>query len=219
MALTLTGNIASTGGAITIDNSFGSTNADKNVTLGADIVIRGGDILIDLGGGTSGTTHTGTIGGTFAADGHTLHTYSGNDTSNSSNLAIVANAITYGAALPSGTIYIDAGTAKLLSYKGSAIYNANDGKDFVVLGANSAEKGAVSVAVVTSLFSGATFTASNVAGTVFAGTDAEKNVSFTGDIYINGGTTDFSTITSTGGRVLFVGNYSDTSTGFDCEGE
>ena len=42
-------------------------------------------------------------------------------------------------------------------------------------------------------------------------TNSDDELIYSGDIYINGGTTDFTSITSTGGRVLFVGNYTDAS--------
>ena len=73
-ALTLMGNITAlgTGNTITINNSYGATAADKNVTLGANIVINGGDIMIDLGGGTKAETHVNNNGGTFAAGNFTL---------------------------------------------------------------------------------------------------------------------------------------------------
>ncbi|MCX8505980.1 MAG: hypothetical protein ORN98_05125, partial [Alphaproteobacteria bacterium] len=78
-ALTLMGDMITygTGYTITINNSFGATAADKNVTLGANVVIRGGDIMIDLGGGTKAETHANNNGGTFATGNFTLKTFTG----------------------------------------------------------------------------------------------------------------------------------------------
>ena len=210
VALSLTGNIATTGGAITIDNSYGSTDASKNITLDSNVTISGGNVTLDLGGGTSGTTHTAG-GGTLATGNYVLKSFSGDK---SFDLTILAGGFSFGTT--ANTVYIDAGTATLATATGATTFAPNAQGVILVGAAYTDSKGTVYAASVASspgIFTGAAI-ASGDRAKVNAGkvkTFSDDELIYSGDIYINGGTTDFTSITSTGGRVLFVGNYSDAS--------
>ena len=216
-ALTLTGNITSTGGAITIDNSFGSNGAAKNLTLGQNIVISGGDIFIDLGGGTHSATHTtGSGGGTFATNGKTLTSFTTGNSAIGNNLTVFAEDITYAAA---NTIYIETGDGVISTFRGTAEYSVNSqgvfviGSDYVLNPTTTYAKSEISY---DNVLVGKEFTAGNVHSTknVLSIPIDIKTVNFKGDIYVNSATAlngNYTSITSTGGRVYFVGNAGYTN--------
>ena len=205
VALTLTGNITTTGGgAITINNSFGAAAANKAMTLGANININGGNIVLDLGGGTHAATHAAGTGGAFATGNNLLKTYTGGDTANASNITILADSFTYG----TGPNF-DVGSAKISTVAGTLSYLVNDKGAMVVGGAYNDY--AASQKSYTNALVGADLDATKVsggAGSVVATLGLTTDLNFGGDIYINEGATqetNFRSITSTGGRVYFVG--------------
>ena len=215
-ALSLTGDIVSTGGAITINNSFGDTDAKKAITVapatGTTIIVSGGDILFDLGGGTSGNSHT-SGGGVFDAGNNLLKTYGGTQTAaNASNLTILADSFSLGAT--GSNKNFDVGSAKLSTVTGKVTFV--DDRGVLVLGSNT-DVGGVTYQAKSNTYGnvktgGAIASAdlSKVTGTVISSVN-ETDVNFTGDIYVNGATVNFTSITSTGGRVYFVGAYTDAN--------
>ena len=216
-ALTLTGNITSTGlgNTIIINNSLGATNTEKAISLGADIVISGATILLDLGGGTSGTTHTNGDGGAFTTGNFVLKTYAAGNVSNSSNLAILANSFTFGTA--ANTVFIDTGISTLSTAIGQSNFVAND-KGVIVIGADYADARLGTLKASTSL-SNSSLTGASISSSDYSklrygtlqNTSASTDVNFAGDIYVNGATVNFTSITSTGGHVYFVGAYTDAN--------
>ncbi|MCX8506738.1 MAG: hypothetical protein ORN98_09025, partial [Alphaproteobacteria bacterium] len=209
-ALTLKGDVTATGvgNTITINNSFGATSADKAINLGADIVITGGDILLDLGGATNGVVHAnGTGGGIFDTGEFTLHTFTGTDTSTSANLLIFADAFNFGTT--TGKFYIDSGTASISTSFGSPTFRPNAQGAMVIGDDYTDRNGKFFAKSLSNALTGANVDSAKVRGIVTSDLSALSDLTFNGDIYINYSTgykNNFTSITSTGGHVYFVGN-------------
>ena len=212
VALSLAGDITATNGTISIDNSFGNSATDKAISMGANVALSGGNVLLNLGGGTHSETHTASTGGKFLTNEFTLKTYSGTDTATAVNLTILAESFAYGTTAE--VKYIDVGAAKVATVLGNAVLAAN-AQGVTVIGADYNDgKGNIYTVSQTSyanVLTGASLDATKVTGTIVATAPLMADVSVTGDIYVNGGATDYSSITSTGGRVYFVGNYTDNT--------
>ena len=213
VALTLAGDITTTSGTISIDNSFGANSNAKSISLGANIALSGGDVSLNLGGGTHSAVHTTSTGGTFATGEFTLHTYAGTDKASAANLTLLAESISYGT--NAGTIYFDSGSAKISTVLGNSTLAAN-AMGVIVIGADYTNNNGTifngSQLSYENVLTGASLDSTKVNGTLLSLSTELTNVNYKGDIYVNTGTTtDFSSITSTTGHVYFVGNYTDST--------
>ncbi|MCX8505088.1 MAG: hypothetical protein ORN98_00540, partial [Alphaproteobacteria bacterium] len=172
----------------------------------------------DLGGGTHSAAHTNNSGGgTFATNGKNLNTFTAGNSASGSNLTVLAEDITYAAI---NTIYIDTGAGTLSAFRGVVEYSKNTqgvfviGSDYVL---NPTTTYTASLLSYDKVFVGKEFAAGNVRSTtgVLSAPAGISTVNFTGDIYLNSGgaalSRSFTSITSTGGHVYFVGNMAFTN--------